>query len=302
MFPMKKMIIILLAITIPATRVLSQNKTSETRDLSGFTSVVLEIPATVYVTQENHFKVQVSANSSYLEKINTTVEDHQLHISCEECNNWKNKSELWKDREDVIIYISLPKINGLNVEGSGAIKAQNNFITDYFIVGVEGSGSADIKDFKAEKGELSVEGSGTISVANGVAGGLVANVNGSGNITGASLSGSMMSLSIAGSGELKVSELHSEKSEITIGGSGSITLSKGTSGKILIENNGSGDISGYDLVGGTVSATVAGSGGITIGVIDALDASIVGSGTIRYKGNPASISTNINGSGSVNKM
>ena len=300
---MKKLLLLITILFTTAVSGFSQTKITQTRDVSGFTFVQLEIPATVYITQENHFSVQVSASQELLDKINTEMKDNTLEISSEKDNNWKNfKGDFWKDKGDVIIYISMPKPNGLQVSGSGIVKAQNNFTTDYLEIEVHGSGMIDLKDFKAEKASIIVQGSGMIKQQNGVASGLVEEVHGSGNIGAASLMSSVTSISLEGSGNIKINQLQSEKLEASLGGSGSITVIKGTASSTVLEDVGSGEIVAGDLVAGTVSAKVAGSGSISIGVVDVLEASVSGSGNVRYKGNPANVSKSVSGSGSVSRL
>lgn len=297
---MKKLIILSLLL-ITSIKVFSQNKITQTREITGFTFIHLQVPATLYVTQENHFTVQVAASQEALERINTEVKENTLVITSERNSSGKN-TDLRNGKEDVIIYISLPKPNGLQVFGSGIIKAQNNFLTDYLSIEVHGSGTIVMKDFKTQKAHVSVEGSGEIYHHDAVAQGLVEEVNGSGKIIAASLMSSMTSLSVSGSGEMKTENIQSEKLEAVVHGSGHIRLVAGTAKNILLEIVGSGNIISGDVVGGTVSAAMSGSGSISIGVMDALNASVAGSGAVNYKGNPSSVSKSISGSGSVKKM
>ena len=296
-----KTLLLVLLVLITTLKVFSQDKTTQTREVNAFTFIHLEIPATVYVTQENHFNVQVAASPELLEKINTDVEDNTLEISGEKTSSWKN-NEGRNGKEDVIIYISMPKPNGLLVYGSGIIKAQNNFMSDYLNLEVHGSGTIVMKDFKTQKADLNVEGSGEIYQQNAIAQGLVEEVHGSGRIIAASLMSSVISLSINGSGDIKTDHIQSEKLEASVYGSGNIRLVNGTVSNILLEIVGSGNIISGDVIGGTVSAAMSGSGSISIGVLDALNATVAGSGSVRYKGNPSNISKSITGSGSVSKI
>lgn len=297
---MKKTLVLFLALII-SVKVFSQSKITQTREVTGFTFIHLEMAATVYVTQENHFNVQVAASQDLLERINTDVDENTLEITIGKNSSGKNNDSRY-DKEDVIIYISMPKPNGLEVYGSGTIKAQNNFLTDYLNLEVHGSGSIVMKDFKTQKADVSVEGSGEINQHNAIAQGLVEEVHGSGRIVAASLMSTMISLSVNGSGDMKTDQIQSEKLEAAVHGSGNIRLLAGTASNILLEIVGSGNIISGDVVGGTVSADMSGSGSISIGVMDALNASVAGSGAVRYKGNPSNISKSISGSGSVSKM
>jgi len=291
---MKKTLLLafFLPFLIQATKAQNSSKTSQTRDVGEFTAVELQMAATVHVTQDNHFSIQVSAPQDVLDKIITEVDDNTLQI-------YVKQKDWWKLKSDVIVNITMPKPNKLQVEGSGTITAENNFITDFITLQVEGSGKIIMKDYKTQKAKIGVYGSGEILQANAVAEGMVAEVEGSGAIEVSSFTCSLSSISLSGSGNIGIDQLSAESLEADLGGSGVIEIKKGTAAKILTEVNGSGKIIAGDLVGKTVSAKIAGSGNISVGVLDALDASVVGSGNVNYKGNPSNVSKNISGSGSV---
>lgn len=65
---------------------------------------------------------------------------------------------------------------------------------------------------------------------------------------------------------------------------------------------GSGKIRAFDLQVDDLKCNVAGSGNIEASVKESIDVSAVGSGKVRYKGNPATINRNIIGSGSIIKV
>jgi len=293
---MKKFFI--LAVFTLSTTVISfgQNKITQTRDVTGFNSIDLKIWATVYVTQDNHFSVQVTGPQEWLEKISTEVDDEDLEISVES-KDWSK--DFMKNKPDVIINISMPKINELNVSGSGTITSQNSILTDMLSLDIHGSGTINVAEFKAGKFQTGVYGSGYINIGKGTAESIEEEVQGSGSIKSSSLMGSLVSISLAGSGDIKVEDVSSEKLEAETSGSGNVKISKGIVNDLALATTGSGSISASDLVGKKVSAQVAGSGSISVGVLDILDASIAGSGSVVYKGSPSNISKSISGSGSV---
>ncbi|NJN49938.1 MAG: hypothetical protein HC798_00720 [Polaribacter sp.] len=62
---------------------------------------------------------------------------------------------------------------------------------------------------------------------------------------------------------------------------------------------GSGSIKAYDLSVEEVEASIAGSGNIQITVSTRINAKLVGSGSIYYKGNPKYVESKTVGSGNI---
>jgi len=296
---MKNILIAIIILSATASVTNAQSKVNQTRDVTGFNSVELKMAGTVYITQDNHFSVQVSASQDLLDHISTEVDDDNLKIWIDSKDWSKN---FWKDKGDVIINITMPKINGLHVNGSGIIKVQNNILTDELSLDIHGSGEINLGELKAGKCEIGVYGSGSIDIDKAVAENIEQELEGSGDISAGSLLGTMISISLAGSGNIKFENVSSQKLQVNSEGSGDIKITKGVVNDLSLATDGSGSISASELVGKNVSAAVAGSGSISVGVLDSLDASIAGSGSVVYKGSPQNISRNISGSGSVRQM
>jgi hypothetical protein len=106
-----------------------------------------------------------------------------------------------------------------------------------------------------------------------------------------------LDLEIAGSGDIE-SQLTVARLTINIAGSGDAVL-RGRGDEVTVEIAGSGDVQGVDLQAATASVSTAGSGDAELRVTDRLDARIVGSGNVRYHGDPT-VKTSIVGSGNVN--
>jgi len=129
------------------------------------------------------------------------------------------------------------------------------------------------------------------------------------NIDGISLggSGSVVStdvikaddikFSLGGSGNIRV-RVDAQKVITSIGGSGDIKLS-GTTDELKCSIAGSGSIKAYGLKANTTKATIAGSGSVRTTVKNRINAKVVGSGSIYYKGNPTHIDSKSLGSGDV---
>jgi hypothetical protein len=107
--------------------------------------------------------------------------------------------------------------------------------------------------------------------------------------------------SIAGSGSITITDLQADDVIFAIPGSGTITAD-GIAGNVEIDLRGSGDILCSQLEARTVTVSLSGSGNVTAYASDSLDATILGSGTIRYRGSPAHVQTSVPGSGTISPL
>lgn len=114
------------------------------------------------------------------------------------------------------------------------------------------------------------------------------------NVTMKSINGITMS----GSGNINVADLIGQDLLVALTGSGDITVN-GKADTVNIQLPGSGNILCKELKANSATVTLNGSGNITVYASESLDASIRGSGTINYAGNPAQINKSIPGSGGI---
>ncbi|SNR16020.1 head GIN domain-containing protein [Tenacibaculum jejuense] len=125
-------------------------------------------------------------------------------------------------------------------------------------------------------------------------------LGGSGNVRSEKVvRGENVSLSIGGSGNIKT-KVKASTLSTSIGGSGNIRVA-GSSDHMKCSIAGSGNIKAYDVTTKTLKVSVAGSGDIEATVKDKIKGSVVGSGSVYYKGNPKYIDTNSVGSGDIIK-
>lgn len=103
-----------------------------------------------------------------------------------------------------------------------------------------------------------------------------------------------------GSGSINATEVISENILAKIDGSGDITLA-GQASIFRAKIDGTGTIEANNLIASSATASLNGSGDINLNVIKLLDASVVGSGTISYQGNPK-LTTSIQGAGEIVKQ
>ncbi|SRR5579883_1470641 len=123
-------------------------------------------------------------------------------------------------------------------------------------------------------------------------------LEGSGSVHGATpINSNALALDLSGSGEYDL-DVHAKQLESRVEGSGTIKLS-GNTDKHTVDIAGSGNIKGGDLIAQETAVNIEGSGNALVNVEHKLDASIAGSGSIRYRGASTEVHSNITGSGSV---
>ena len=114
------------------------------------------------------------------------------------------------------------------------------------------------------------------------------------------ISSDSLSLEVHGSGKYDL-EVHVTKLSSDIAGSGRFFL-RGNATSHTIDVAGSGDIRADSLLTESTKVDISGSGKAILQVSRELDASVSGSGNVRYKGSVSQLHTSISGSGSVEKI
>jgi len=109
-----------------------------------------------------------------------------------------------------------------------------------------------------------------------------------------------MKIKVSGSGDV-AGRLNAKQLEAAISGSGDVKLS-GRADNSSVRVAGSGDFEGRDLVTINTTVRVVGSGDATVNASVKIDASVAGSGDIRYTGGAKQVSTSKAGSGDIHRM
>ena len=105
-------------------------------------------------------------------------------------------------------------------------------------------------------------------------------------------------VSISGSGNIHVAGLKAGDMDARVTGSGDVTLS-GVVDELGVRIVGSGDVRAGDLAAKNVRVAVTGSGDAAVRATEQLDASVTGSGNVRYSGNPPQVRRHVTGSGDI---
>lgn len=106
-------------------------------------------------------------------------------------------------------------------------------------------------------------------------------------------------LEVSGSGQADAKTVNLDRIQVKISGSGDVSL-QGTANDLDLSISGSGGYRGEDLKSKRAEVGISGSGRAVIAVDELLDASVSGSGSIDYIGNPQ-VTQHLSGSGSVNR-
>lgn len=269
---MKKLaaVLFLMALTVS---VWAQNR--ETREMGSFTRLSYRVPGKLYLKQGSPQKVELVGSPEILKEIETEVSGDKLIIGKE--NRWMDWN--WKNKIDLTVYVTMPNIEGVSVAGSGDLICEDKINVNEL--------------------DLSVSGSGSMRLAFNASGMVEADVSGSGDMD---LRGSCNNFDsdVSGSGKVYVSTSIKDRADLGVSGSGKIQI-QGNAREIKAGISGSGRINAGELLAEKCDVRISGSGDMEVNVKDELEATISGSGSISYFGEPKRVNTHASGSGHVRK-
>jgi hypothetical protein len=108
----------------------------------------------------------------------------------------------------------------------------------------------------------------------------------------------LSALTLPGSGNIVVDGVDAQSLAVTLAGAGTMTAS-GTATRLDVTIRGSGTAQFRQLVASEVRAVVSGSGSIFVTATARLDATVSGTGSIIYGGDPATVTKNVTGTGAI---
>lgn len=202
----------------------------ETRQVSDFTAVASSGSWDVMLAYGESNTIQVEGDENLLEYIETKVEDGKLTIKSKKSVNLRSKNKL-------TIYVSLTRLTGISLSGSGDMIGNGKFANDGNTeFKLSGSGNIKMTFQKVKKADVSISGSGNIRLS-GTAGSVDASISGSGNADCIELICDDASARISGSGNIKINANNSIDANIS--GSGNITY-RGAASDVKKRVSGSG--------------------------------------------------------------
>ncbi|MEM1191037.1 MAG: DUF2807 domain-containing protein [Pseudomonadota bacterium] len=187
-------------------------------------------------------------------------------------------------RGDVRFRVSMPTLERVTVRGSGTAYVKPFKLPDSSMGPAEfildGSGDLRLYGFEGPEVELNLKGAGDLKAVN--------------------MDAENLTAVVSGSGELYLREVTADSGMFTVTGSGDIEVTeRGYVRDIEIDVVGSGDAD-LDVVDCRDAViNVVGSGDVSLGRVErSLTAAILGSGDIRYRGDPK-VDRTVFGSGDI---
>ena len=235
---MKKLLIIILMLS--GTSLFAQpwktikgdgNIKKETRQVADFASLSSHGPMDVKIVYGHSNSIEVEADDNLLPYIETSVENGKLIIQTKKNVNVRSRSKM-------VVYVSMTKINSLQLSGSGDIEGNGSFSADRPTeIMLSGSGNIHLNSGSFKGLQFAVSGSGNIVVKGGTAGKVTARISGSGNIDCSEVTAEDVEVKISGSGNARVNANKSLSADIS--GSGNVFY-KGSATNISTKVAGSG--------------------------------------------------------------
>jgi hypothetical protein len=109
---------------------------------------------------------------------------------------------------------------------------------------------------------------------------------------------SLDALTLQGDGNITVTGPNSGRLTVTLLGSGNIQAT-GTTTRLEVTISGEGNALLGQLIAHDVKAALSGDGSLTLAATHSLNASVSGTGTILYSGNPSHVTTTVSGNGTI---
>jgi len=187
----------------------SGDMTSETRDVEGFTEIVLEGSGEVNIEMGDSESLTIEAEDNLMSHLTSEVESGRLVLGT---------SGSIVTTRGIVYTITATELEGITVSGSGDVEASDATAATFSTV-ISGSGTVDVANLTADRLEVAISGSGDVDVT-GNSDELDVEIPGSGSFDGEGFESATGDVSISGSGAAVVNL--TETLTANVSGSGSI--------------------------------------------------------------------------------
>jgi len=201
---------------------------TETRNLSGFDKISLDMDADIVYQQDSVYFVEISAQQNVLNVITTEISDGELEI---DSKKWVRK------HNGIKIIIHSPELRKVELDGSGNFESIGMLTTTDLELEVSGSGNISFVAVNASVLDADISGSGNIYILGGAVISEEAEVSGSGSIEMHQLTANQSKAKISGSGSVSVWAL--DQLNANISGSGDIKYKGNPAVNTTISGSGS---------------------------------------------------------------
>ncbi|MGP1362457.1 MAG: GIN domain-containing protein [Bacteroides sp.] len=270
-----------------------------TYDLKDFDKIVLQMSAEVQIRQGSIFSIIAeSGNKGVAISPALSVRNSTLIVTMPNCAN--------KHIDDIKMWITLPRLSEITLQGSGDVILKEDFLADDFRIRIQGSGDVKIGNLNVRNHfSADIQGSGDLEFDEITAGSASLCVMGSGDILGRSLHlwGSVVS-QIQGSGSVLLRYTKAEQIQLQLIGSSDFRMERIEFDELMnVEVSGSGSLTVREVHGnGKANIVLRGSGDVQLRAlyVDLLEAQLVMSGDIVItQGNVRQVIAAVLGSGDM---
>lgn len=188
---MKRITYFIFAAVLTVATTLKASAQSETRQVSGFTSIGSAGPFDVHVKINGTESLKIEASQDAIKEIETNIEDGGLQIKFKHRGNHENYGK-------IDIYVTAKSLSGLVNAGSGSINVEGTVSGNKVSIALSGSGSISTP-VKAGDFHAVLSGSGSISLS-GSADVTQLIISGSGGLDGRHFKTNTASVTLTGSG------------------------------------------------------------------------------------------------------
>lgn len=166
-------------------------------DLSGFDAIEANGVASIVLTQDSAFRVEIKGDESIVKRMKIEQSGNKLII--DDNSDWLDKIDGGK----CVISISMPTLRSLEVSGANSTKTTNTFIQDKEIdLDLSGAGSISLS---IEAPAIAIDASGATSInLKGKADRLAVDMSGAGSVEAMDLETNITSISSSGAGSVAV--------------------------------------------------------------------------------------------------
>lgn len=209
----------------------SAETTTRTRDLKGYSQIRLEGSLDLEISEGSQYAFALTADDSKQDVFTTRVEKDTLIISTRPGFHW--------NLDEAKAAITLPKLEGLHVQGSGDVKVHSLARPHDLSISIQGSGDVSVRG-SMTKVAVSISGSGDVELSGGSAQALSVSTAGSGDVDAKDLPAKAVSVQTQGSGDVTAT-VSGGAAEFSTSGSGDIDW-WGTAQPVQVHSSGSGDV------------------------------------------------------------
>jgi Putative auto-transporter adhesin, head GIN domain len=245
----------------------------ESRAVANFSQLTLALPANVTITQGATESLTISTDDNLLPLMSTRVVNNELLIE-------GDKNRGFSTKQEIKIRLMVKSLNNIKIKGSGDVHG-DQLKSDRLDIAIEGSGDVKFNTIRADQFKIGIVGSGDVHIDTVESKLLESNVRGSGDVKFGSVKAGQVNISVTGSGDVGAA---------------------GNADKVMIEISGSGDVRTSRLIAREVDVKIIASGDADVHATEKLNASVRGSGEIRYAGAPKKVDKEVKGSGSIEAM